>query len=54
MRKPAILIGVVIGAGVAMCAPDILAYRRLAGITRTLREDLAAAGHGTQPDDASS
>jgi hypothetical protein len=54
MRKPAILLGLVIGAGVAVCAPDILAYRRLAGITRTLREDMVTARHGAESDDASS
>ena len=41
MRKPAVLIGLALGAGVAICAPDIRAYRRLAGITRTLRQDAA-------------
>jgi hypothetical protein len=42
MHKPVVLMGVAIGAGVAVCAPDIRAYRRLAGISRSLRENAAA------------
>lgn len=53
MRKPAVLIGLVIGAGVAVCAPDIRAYWRLAGITRSLREDMAAGRYGAESDDTS-
>lgn len=53
MRKPAVLIGLVIGAGVAVCAPDIRAFWRLAGITRSLREDMATARDGADPDASS-
>ena len=50
MHRPAVLIGVMmIGAGVTVCAPEIRAFRRLADIARTLRQD-AATGPTKKPD----